>query len=299
MRTPVAERVLVTGVRGKVGSAAAAALQARGHTVVGTDLGRPLHESREPGEIAYVQSDLTQPGDAYALITGFDAVVHAAAIPEPTQNLPHAVFANNLLSTFIVIEACIRSGVSRLIHVSSDSVPGFTWSPELRKPPYCPIDEDAPTLPLDPYAQAKYFGEQLCDAAVVRSDLRAVSIRAAWVAWAGNYERNLGPFVRDPSIPSVVFWSYVDLDDLAELIVLTVESDSAGHQTVLAAQPDNIGGRDLAAAVRARYPDVELRELDRPDASGYSIARARALFGWDPQRTWRDHLDESGRRRTA
>jgi UDP-glucose 4-epimerase len=287
-------RVLVTGARGKVGGAAAAELERRGHRVVGTDIGTPVYESHGAKEMRYVQADLSLAGDAFAVIHEVEAVVHAAAIPEPTQNVAHEVFGNNILSTFNVVEACLRAGVQRLVNVSSDSVPGHTWSPDLRKPKVCPIDENEPCLPLDPYAQAKYFGEQLCDAAVVRSPISAVSIRAAWVASAANYERNLGPFVRDPGLPSIAFWTYVDLDDLAELIALAVESDSSGHQVVLAAQPDNIGGRDLRAAIADHYPDVVVGDLERPDAAGYDISRARRLFGWDPKRSWRDHLDEDG-----
>ena len=36
--------------------------------------------------------DLTDAGDAFAVVRGHDAVVHAAAIPEPTHNPPHVVF---------------------------------------------------------------------------------------------------------------------------------------------------------------------------------------------------------------
>jgi nucleoside-diphosphate-sugar epimerase len=290
-------RVLVTGSRGKVGAASAAALAAAGHDVVGTDRGAPVYDAGLPGELPYVQADLTDAGDVFAVVRDFDLVVHAAAIPEPRQNPAHTVFANNVTSAFHVVEACARGGAARLVNISSDSVPGFTFAPVPRIPDYCPIDEDHPNLPLDPYAQAKFFAEQLCDALVARSAVTAVSIRPAWVASAANYARNLGPFVRDPDLPSPVFWSYVDLDDLAALVVLAAEADTAGHQVVLAAQPDNIGGRDLRAAVARHYPTVEVRALDRPDASGYSIARARRLFGWDPLRSWRDHLDDQGRAR--
>ena len=287
-------RVLVTGVRGKVGGAAAAALARAGHEVVGTDRGVPVYESPLPGEVRYVQADLTDAGDAFAVVHDMDAVVHAAAIPQPSMNVAHTVFANNMSSAFNVVEACARNGVARLVNLSSDSVPGFTWSPVPLVPRYCPIDEAHPNLPLDPYAQAKWFTEQLCDALVVRSAVTAVSVRAAWVLGRGNYERSVGPFLRDPALTTPVFWSYVDLDDLADLLVLAVEAGTPGHEVVLAAQPDNFGNRDLHAAVAEHFPSVELRPVDRPDASGYSIVRARALFGWDPRRSWRDHLDEAG-----
>ena len=65
------------------------------------------------------------------------------------------------------------------------------------------------------------------DAAVARSDLRAVSIRPSWVQWEGNYERSLGPWLRDPLDvePSARFWSYVDVYDLAHALRLAAECD--------------------------------------------------------------------------
>jgi nucleoside-diphosphate-sugar epimerase len=132
---------------------------------------------------------------------------------------------------------------------------------------------------------------------VRRSDLTAVSVRPSWVQWEGNYERNVGPYVRDADLESITFWSYVDAYDLAELLALAAEAATPGHEVVYAAQPDNAGGRDLAEAVARHYPQVQLRDLDRPDAGGIAIGKARALLGWDPRRSWRDYLDEQGRLR--
>nr|WP_251045166.1 NAD(P)-dependent oxidoreductase [Arthrobacter sp. ISL-5] len=73
-------KVLVTGARGKVGTAAVRALTAAGHDVTGSDLGRHDFDRILPGEPEYQQADLTDAGQAYAIVRGFDAVVHAAAI---------------------------------------------------------------------------------------------------------------------------------------------------------------------------------------------------------------------------
>jgi hypothetical protein len=51
-------------------------------------------EAAPPGEPAYLQADLTEPGDAFAVMRGMNAVVHCAAIPEPTQNPPATDFQN-------------------------------------------------------------------------------------------------------------------------------------------------------------------------------------------------------------
>jgi nucleoside-diphosphate-sugar epimerase len=288
-------RVLVTGARGKVGAAAVGCLQARGHEVVATDRSAPVYEASGPDEPRYVQADLTDAGAAHHVVRGCDAVVHAAALPEPAQNVPHDVFGNNLMAAFNVVEACVRDGVRRLVNVSSETAPGFIFAERPFLPAYCPVDEQHPLTPQDPYALAKVFAEQLCDAATRRSDLTAVSVRPSWVQWEGNIEANLGPFVRDASLPSITFWSYVDAYDLAEILALAAEASTPGHEVVYAAQPDNIGGRDLRTAVAQHYPDVPVRPLDRPDAGGISIARARALLGWEPHRSWRDYLDSDGR----
>jgi nucleoside-diphosphate-sugar epimerase len=288
-------RVLVTGSRGKVGQVTVGCLTARGHDVVGCDLGPPLYESRPQGAAAYVRADLTDAGSAFAVVRGMDAVVHAAAIPENTQDVPHRTFGTNTLAAFNVVEAAVRWGLPRLVVVSSETVPGFIFAERPFLPAYCPVDEEHPIAPQDAYAQSKWVAEQLAEAATRRAGLTSVSIRPSWVQWEGNYERNLGPMVRDPSIPSVTFWSYVDAYDLAELLALAVEVPTPGHAVVYAAAPDNAGGRDLAAAMAEHYPGVPLRPLERPDAGGISIARARALFGWDPRRSWRHYLDAGGR----
>jgi UDP-glucose 4-epimerase len=79
-------KVLVTGAKGKVGGAVAAALLVAGHEVVATDLARPTFERQAPDEPAYRQADLTDAGHADAVVRGADAVVHAAAIPDPLHN---------------------------------------------------------------------------------------------------------------------------------------------------------------------------------------------------------------------
>jgi UDP-glucose 4-epimerase len=288
-------RILVTGSRGKVGSATVTALHEAGHEVSACDLGPPVFERAAPDAPRYWQADLTRSGDAFAVVRGHDAVIHAAAIPDPLHHPPDRVLSNNLMATFNVLEAAVRFGVPRFVNVSSETVPGFFF-PERGVPrPYAPIDEDYPALPQDPYALAKHFGEQLMDAAVRRSDIRCISIRPSWVQWEGNYERNIGPFLRDPDEPSASFWSYIDAYDLADALRLAAESDLPGHDVFYIASPDNCAGRSLAEMVRRHHGDaVELRELDRDDASGTSSAKAAEMLGYAPTRSWRNYLTDDG-----
>jgi UDP-glucose 4-epimerase len=288
-------RVLVTGSSGCVGRVAASRLARAGHEVVGTDI---VASKRPPsGQAGFVLADLTDAGDAYAVIYGFDAVVHTAAIPFAGGHPGHTVFRTNTMATYNCVEAALRSGVARFVNFSSEAAAGHFFAERKFLPQYLPVDEDHALLPEDPYALSKVFGEQMMDAAVRRGPMRVISIRASSVMWERNAEEYFGPQVRDPAahtVPNV--HSYIDVYDLADAVLAAVASDLPGHEVVYLASPDNVGGFDFAALVRDVYRwTVPLRDLTRPDASGVSSAKAARLLGWTPTRSWRDWLDGQGR----
>ena len=290
-------RILVTGSRGKVGSATVDALHRAGHEVTACDLGRPVFEAAGPDVPSYVQADLTDAGDAFAVVRGHDAVIHAAALPEPSRNPAHTVFHNNLMGVFNTLVAAVRWGVPRYVNVSSETVPGFFFPERPFLPDYAPVDEEHPIRPQDPYATAKYFSELLMDAAMRRSDIGCLTIRPSWVQWEGNYAHNLGPHLRDPEAePSASLWGYIDVYDLADALGLAAQSELDTHEVFYIASPDNLANRPLAEILRHHHGDaIPLREpLPRPDAPGISIAKAQRLLGYDPQRSWRDYLSEDG-----
>jgi UDP-glucose 4-epimerase len=287
-------RVLVTGARGGVGARTVRALADAGHVVVATDRVPPLSDDWGEG-IPYTDADLTDAGSAFAVVRGVDAVVHAAAIPTPEFHPPHVVFGNNILATYNVVEAAVRWRVGRFVNVSSETVPGFIFPERPVLPEYVPVDEDHPVRPQDPYALAKHFGEQLMDAAVRRSDIRCISIRPSWVQHPADYALHLAPARRDPVAGAANAWSYIDADDLADALVLAVESELPGHEVFNIASPDNVIGLPLAELVAAHYGDrVKLRAVTREDASGMCCAKAERLLGFTPKRSWRDYLDDEG-----
>jgi UDP-glucose 4-epimerase len=283
--------VLVTGAAGMAGRAMVPVLRSAGHRVVATDL-------PGAGAAADVHADLTDAGQADALIgdAGFAAVVHAAAIPSPGQHPPHVVFANNMMATFNVIEACVRSGVPRLVNISSVGVLGLHYATRRFLPDYLPIDEQHPLCPQDPYGLSKLFGEQLCDAAVRRSDLRCISLRPAWVQDAASYTADLGPLIRAGQPRGVAGWPYIDVLDVAGAVRLAAESDLPGHEAFYIAAADTMGGVDLHASWRIANPGsaTQLRPISRPDASGIDSGKAQRLLGWQATRSWRDYLTDTG-----
>ncbi len=288
-------RVLVTGSAGIVGRVAVSRLARAGHEVIGTDVVAP---SRPPsGQAGFILADLTDAGDAYAVIVGFDAVVHTAAIPRAGAHPGHTVFATNLMATYNCLEAALRSGVARLVYFSSEAAAGHFFAEREFGPQFLPVDESHPLLPEDPYALSKVFGEQMMDAAVRRSSMAVISIRPSSVMWEGNAEAYFGPQLRDPAAhPSANVHSYIDVYDLGDAVVAAVASDAPGHEIVYVASPDNVGGHDFVDLVQNAYGwTVPLHDVARPDASGISSAKAQRLLGWAPTRSWRDWLDAHGR----
>jgi nucleoside-diphosphate-sugar epimerase len=111
---------------------------------------------------------------------------------------------------------------------------------------------------------------------------------------AGQLRAQLGPQVRDLVQPNL--WSYIDVYDLADAIVLAAESDLPGHEVFYIASPDNVGGRPFVEMVRKYYGEkIEIRPVARKDASGISCAKAVRMLGYAPRRSWSDYLDEQGR----
>ena len=285
-------RVLVTGARGKVGRRVVTAALAAGHRVVATDLGAPAYGPGDPAEARYVRADLTDYGQTIATVhvARPDVVVHTAGLPDPAHDPAHVVFATNVTAAFHVAEAVARSGVGRLVYLSSETVPGFVTAERPFVPDYLPVDEDHPLRPQDGYALSKFVGEQICDALVRRADVAAVSVRPSLVLTEDDYATFVPRLQRAPLRPFPNQWSYVDADDLADLVVRAAAATTTGHEVVYAASPDNLLGAPLADLVAAAYgaDAPPLRELARPDAGGIAIERARQLFGWDPERSWRD-----------
>ncbi len=211
----------------------------------------------------------------------FDAVVHAAAIPAVGRHAPHIIFGNNLMATFNVVEACVRTGVSRLVFISSETVPGFIFAERPFLPACLPVDEAhrAQLRTRTPWrsSSASSSATRRCAARIYA----ASRCGRAGCRTPGR-TRNLGPFLRELGRASVAGRSYVDAYDLAAAIRLAFESD--------------LPGRNLHEAWRAAYPDAttELRPVSRRDASGISTRKAEELLGWRATRSWRDYLTEEG-----
>src|SRR5918998_2749518 len=114
-------RVVVTGGSGLAGRAVVEDLVEHGFDVLNVDL------VPSDGLAPFRRADLGDLGQVFGCLRDAGAVVHFAAIPRPTLDVPEVVFRTNVMSAFNVIEAASTLGIKRVVYASSVSVLGFPF----------------------------------------------------------------------------------------------------------------------------------------------------------------------------
>lgn len=91
-----------------------------------------------------------------------DIVIHGAAESFVDYSLsdPNSFITSNVLGTQVIINACVKHGVEKLIYISTDEVYG-----QLTKESDLPWTETSPLNPRNPYSASKAAGELLVLAA--------------------------------------------------------------------------------------------------------------------------------------
>ena len=172
--------ILVTGGAGYIGSHVLLALRAANWPVIVLDDLSTGRRAAIPADVRLVVGDI---GDRSLLAQLFKrqrirAVLHFAGsvqVAESTRQ-PLAYYRNNTLNSQCLIEACIAAGTDALVFSSTAAVYG--------NPARVPVNEDAPTEPLNPYGRSKLMTEQILGDAEAAHGLRHVILRYFNVAGA-------------------------------------------------------------------------------------------------------------------
>ena len=143
-------RVLITGGAGFLGINLTRYLLARGYDVTSYDLA-PF-DYPERGQITEVTGDIRDKAKLQEAMQGSQLVVHtAAALPLYT---PEDIKTTDVDGTRNVLEAAWKTGVERVVHISSTAVYGI--------PDHHPLLEDDKLEGVGPYGQAKIDAEEEC-----------------------------------------------------------------------------------------------------------------------------------------
>ena len=218
-------RIAVTGGSGKLGRHVVERLRAHGHDVVVLD----THGVRGSGWISVDLTDYGQVVDALGGVQGeqpaADAVVHLAAIPAPGLHADVATFRNNMVTTFNVLHAVTRLGITKVVMASSETVLGLPFD---TPPPYVPVDEGYPARPESVYSLGKHLEETMAvELCRWHPALSITALRFSNVMDVEDYAQ-FPAFDADPSLRRWNLWGYIDGRDGAQAVEKALATHRAG-----------------------------------------------------------------------
>ncbi len=304
-------RYFVTGAAGFIGShfvrelmSGAYGVEPTGVTVYDKltyagNLENLVSVSTDP-RFTFVQGDICDGDLLDQVLPGHDVVVNFAAETHVDRSIhgPQDFIVTNVVGTQTLLDACLRHGIPRTVHIGTDEVYGSidegSW------------DENEPLQPNSPYSAAKAAAELLVRAYFVTYGLNVSSTRCS---------NNYGPYQFPEKVIPLFVTNLIDggkvplygdgmnvrdwlhVDDHCRGIALVVEKGEPGESY-------NIGGgleltnRELTERVLAVMGATWASVLPVEDRKGhdrrYSVndGKLRAL-GYAPQHRFEDGLAET------
>ena len=248
----------------------------------------------------FVQGDICDGPLLDTVLPGHDVVVNFAAETHVDRSIhgPQDFVVTNVVGTQTLLDACLRHGIPRTVHIGTDEVYGSidegSW------------DENEPLMPNSPYSAAKAAAELLVRAYFVTYGLNVSSTRCS---------NNYGPYQFPEKVVPLFVTNLIDggtvplygdgmnvrdwlhVDDHCRGIALVVAKGAPGESY-------NIGGglelnnRELTErvleAMGADWDSVQPVEDRKGHDRRYSVndGKLRAL-GYAPQHTFEDGLAET------
>jgi dTDP-glucose 4,6-dehydratase len=248
----------------------------------------------------FVQGDICDGPLLDTVLPGHDVVVNFAAETHVDRSIhgPQDFVVTNVVGTQTLLDACLRHGIPRIVHIGTDEVYGSidegSW------------DENEPLRPNSPYSAAKAAAELLVRAYFVTYGLNVSSTRCS---------NNYGPYQFPEKVIPLFVTNLIDggkvplygdgmnvrdwlhVDDHCRGISLVIEKGQPGENY-------NIGGglelnnRELTERVLetmgADWSSVQPVEDRKGHDRRYSVndSKLRAL-GYAPQHKFEDGLLET------
>ena len=253
-------RVLVTGAAGWIGSAVRSTFGEQ-HELRLLDLRPPRDEA--DGE--WIIGDLSDTATAVSAVAGVDAIIHlAAGAAGAGYQTPEPVMRNTVLGTVNLLDAAARSGIRRVVVMSSAAV--VTGYPRRTF-----IDVDLPRKFVGSYSLAKALQELIAQQYAEEYHMVIPTLRPWSVVdgrtyrWANGepLRKNVDPDAHDGFFGLLCRW------DLAEACALALTAELGGFELF----------HVMATSAGMRWFDVK---------------RTTRLLGWQPRTTFADLDPELG-----
>ena len=298
-----ADKVLVTGAGGFIGSTLVDRLLGEGRSVVGVDAFDPfyprhqkennLRSARGSDRFELVEADIRDAEAIDALFArgNFDGVVHLAALAgvRPSLERPGAYADVNVTGTSVILGAASQHGSPRVVFASSSSVYG-----EREEGPF--RETDPVERPVSPYAATKRAGELVAHTFHHAFGLPVVCARI-FTAFGPRQRPDLAirkfadRMRRGDAIPifgdgsSLRDFTYVD--DLVGGLALALDSD-LGFEILNFGAGRHVSVLDVVKALERELGTKANIDWQPPQTGDVSkthadTSAARAALGYDPQ----------------
>jgi nucleoside-diphosphate-sugar epimerase len=282
--------ILVTGAAGLIGGRLVNRLVAEGADVIATD----RRAAEAPPGAGWVTVDLTDAPSLLALMRDAQvrAVVHAGAISGPmvAAGDPHQVMWVNVGGALNIAEAALRTGVERLIALSSAGVYGPQATLD-------PVREDAPLNATDIYGASKIAAETVLRAYRHDHGLPAIVLRPSSVYGPG---RTTACFIRDMidharrgdllalAPEGACRRQFVHVDDVVAAILGALNAPRLDHFAFNVSGGTWLSEQEIAASAARVLPGLRIASIAAParcldgEMGPLDTARAQAAFGFSP-----------------
>ncbi len=308
-------RVFITGGAGYIGSVCAELLLDQGHEIAIFDNLIEGHRHAVDSRANFIRGELADRAQVELALSSMrpDAVMHFAAyalVPESMRD-PSKYFRNNVSNGLNLLDAMVAAGVPRMIFSSTCALFG--------PPERVPIDETAPTRPINPYGESKLVFEKILRWYDEIHGLKFVSLRYFNAAGAteklGEDHRpethlipnvlnialhrraNLEIYGTDYDTPDgTCIRDYIHIVDLARAHILALGATASGFYNLGTGGGSSV--REVIAACR-RITGRKIEVVEKPRRPGdpprliASSKKIKKELGWEPQFQSLDAIIES------
>jgi nucleoside-diphosphate-sugar epimerase len=281
---PATRRVIVTGGAGFAGPGIIEHLLECGYAVTSVDL-----RAWPDASCRHMQADLRALGQVIELLSGYDTVVHLAAVRRGGAMAPGATFETNLMTTFNVFRAAAMTGVRRVVWASTTGLMGSPFGSEKSVPRRLPFTERDQPNAISTYHLSKVMAERLAHQPQIWGETSFVALRFGTMCYVPMYAEMAQTWA-NPRARADHLWNYVDMRDAAQACAKAIEADVSGAREYFVTAADTFANYPSRELLKTHFPQTNVAPEIAEYGSMFSIASAARELGYQPQHSWRDVL---------
>lgn len=283
----MAQRVLVTGGAGFIGSHQVEALLERGYDVCALDSLTMGKRDWVSAQAEFIEGDICDLKACKRAVRGCTGIIHLAAMSRSAASLDSVEIctSNNIVGTQNILIAAKEEGVKKVVYAGSSTYYGN------QKPPQ---KEDMAPEFLNFYGLSKYVGEEYCRLYdkmynVPTNVMRYFNVYGPRLSGEGAYALVMSIFLRQKKagLPLTIHGEgsqtrdFIHVRDVARANICALETELHGR-TYNVGSGVAISVKDLADRI-SKDQIHEARRAGDADVTLADISRIKAELGWSPE----------------